>query len=142
MNGEVHAEQSDVDRTVGSVEGILRRIDAQASIDAVVKTASGATMIRITPTVEGGRFLAVQAALRLAFPFDAVAAVENVSTGEVQLQMVIATSSEQLLLARGQVKSFTSMRLISAFSNLLFASSAISFALLFQHQLISPSVPV
>ena len=142
MNGEVHAEQSDVDRTVSSVEGILRRIDAQATIDAVVKTSSGATMLRISPSVEGGRFLAVQAALRLAFPFDTIAVVENVSTGEVQLQMVIATSSEQMFLARSQVKSFTSMRLISAFSNLLFACSAISFALLFQHQLISPSVPV
>lgn len=141
MNGEAHAEQSDVDRAASSVEAILKRIDGNATIDAVVKTASGAVLIRISPSVDGGRFLAVQAALKLAFPFDAVAAVENVSTGEVQLQMVIATSSEQMLLARKQVKTFTSMKLISAFSNLLFVSSAISFAMLLQHQLISP-VPV
>ena len=136
MNGEAPLEQSDVDRTVSSVEAILQRIDEHASIDAVVKTASGATMIRITPRVEGGRFIAVQAALKFSFPFDAVAAVENVSNGEVQIQMVIATTSEQMSLARDKVKSFTSMKFIYALSNLFLACSAVSFAMLLQHELI------
>lgn len=127
-------EESDVDRAVASVSGILARVDPEASIDAVVKVTSGATMLRITPSsADGGRFLALQTALRLSFPFDAVAAVENMCSGAVQLQMVVATSSEQLSLARRRVRELASMRLLSSLSNLLFAGSALSFVLLLQH---------
>lgn len=135
-------DEGGVDATLASVSRILGHIDPNASIDAVVRMGDGSTLVRISPSQggDGARFVGVQTALRVAFPFDTVAMIENMSTGCVQLQMVIATTSEQLSLAKKAVKELTSMRLLATLSNILFASSTVAFLLLFQHEAILQSV--
>ena len=132
---------STTDKLTCSLSSIIHRIDPGATIDAIVKMANGATMIRITPSCAEGsyntRFLALQAALRLSFPFDTVSAVENISMGTVQIQILVQEASEQLQVAKRHVKSLYSMRSISAISNLLFLSGLVSFIMLLQHELIS-----
>lgn len=134
------------DCTISSLKKIINTIDSEATIDAVVKMADGSTMIRVTPSTSEGlyntRFLAMQTGLRVAFPFDSVAVVENVATGTVQLQVLIQQESKQLQLAKGHIRAYTSMKLLSIFSNLMLLSGAVSFVMLLQHDLISQSTIV
>ena len=141
-NGDVHplpsSESSPTSSAISALHGVVQNVDAGATIDAVVKTATGATMVRISPSSgEGTRFLALQAAIRLTYPFDSTTVVENVSTGTVQLQVLLHPLNEQMRQARAYVKSLTSMKLIATVSNILMVCAFASFALLLQNDLIS-----
>lgn len=132
------SERSAVDSALDSLYAVVKSVDFGATIDAVVKTPSGATMVRISPeSGEGTRFLALQAALRLTYPFDVTTVVENVSTGSVQLQVLLHPYNEQMKQARAHVKSFLSMKIISFVSNFMMVCAVASFALLLQNDLIS-----
>ena len=139
-------DSSTTDKLTSCLSSIIHRIDRGASIDAIVKMSDGATMIRITPSCSEGsyntRFIALQAALRLSFPFDTVSAVENVSTGTIQMQILVQEASEQLQAAKRHVKSLYSMRAMSTTSNILFLSGLVSFLMLLQHELISTPVAI
>lgn len=117
--------------------GIAKQIDEGVTVDAVVKNASAATMVRLSPSEGGGtRFLALQTALKLSYPFDTVTVVENVSTGAVQLQVLLHPFTEQMKQARNTVKSFTSMKILTFVSKLVFACAVSSFGLLLQGEIL------
>ena len=132
------SESSPVETALQSLHSLLQNVDRGSSVDAVVKTPSGATMVRVTPTTgEGTRFLALQTAIRIAFPFDTTTVVENVSTGGVQLQVLMHTFNDQMRQARTQIKSYRSMKLIHFASKLFMVLAVSSFALLLQNHVIS-----
>lgn len=129
---------SETASAINALHDVVRSVDAHATIDAVVKTASGATLVRISPsTGEGTRFLALQAAIRVSYPFDSTAVVENLSTGTVQIQVLLHPLNEQMKQARAKIKAFTSMKIISTVANALLLCGVASFVLLLQQDFIS-----
>ena len=100
-----------------SLLAVAQRIDSGARIAAVTK-CHDSTLVKIDPgsDTSSTQMFAVLAALRVAFPFATVTAVESASSGLLQFQILVHTDTEELRHARDVCRQYGSMRLLRALS--------------------------
>lgn len=125
---------------------ILRRFDANARVSGVVKVAGDATVVKLHPgesLTASHQHLAALAALRVAFPFCTVSAVENASSGDTEFQILVSTDGEAFRNARAHYSQLRSFRALHAASNCALLLSLVSFGcLLHASVMISHAPPV
>ena len=99
---------------------VARRVDSDASIAAVTKSHES-TLIKIDPGPYSSTpvTLATLAALRVAFPFATITAVESYATGATQFMVLLHTNTEDLRHARELCRERCSMRALRALANTL-----------------------
>lgn len=110
---------------------VARRVDSEASVAAVTK-AHESTLVKIDPGPNSGTSisLATLAALRVAFPFATVTAVESYATGCTQFHVLLHTNTEELRHARELCRERRSMRAMRALSNMLLISGLCAYGAL------------
>ena len=119
---------------------VIRAFDATAKISAVVRRHSS-TLVKLHPGTQNTTHahLASLTALKLAFPFCSVSAVENASSGHTEFQVLISTDNEAFVRARAhyrQTRAFSALRVIS---NIVLATALTSFACLMHAAAIRPA---
>ena len=79
---------------------VARRIDSGATISAITKAPNG-TLVKIVPSATCGTAvgLTMLAAVKVAFPFSSVSAVEHAATGDTELQVLVHADTQELSLA-------------------------------------------
>lgn len=123
-----------------SLLAVAKRVDSDASIAAVTKAGDDTTLIKIDPGAEAGtaKTLATLAALRVAFPFATVSALECHSTGNTQFQVILRTNSEELRHAKEVCANFRSMKILNSLSNTLGVCGLCTYAALLYATAIRP----
>lgn len=97
---------------------VARRIDADASVTSVSKTANG-VLVKLSPSSTAGTAvgLTILAALKLKFPFTAAALSENAVSGDSEISVLFVHQRAEFALAREQVRATPAMRLVNALAN-------------------------
>lgn len=131
------SQQSAAQTHSDSLLAVARRVDAGASIAAVTK-ASASTLVKINPGPDTGTpaTLATLAALRLAFPFATVTAIEDFASGSTQFQILLHTNTEELLHAKEVCRQHPSMRALKVVSNAFAIGGLCTYAALLYAALI------
>ena len=119
---------------------ILRRFNSEARITGVVGVEGDSTVVKIDPGAGSShQHIAAVTALRVAFPFCTVCAVENAASGETEIQILISTDGEAFKHARAHYGSFRSFRALRVASNGFLFLSLIAYVCLLHAAIISRS---
>jgi len=122
---------------------IARKVDAGATISAVSKSHES-TLVKIDPSPDAGTTttLATLAALRVAFPFATVTAVENFSSGSTQFQIILHTETQELRHAKEVCLDRRSMKTLKSLSNALAVAGLCTYWALLYATVIRPDAIV
>lgn len=124
------------DKRIAKALVILRGFDSTARIEAVVKNVD-TTFVRLSPGTNSNAStqLAALGALKVAFPFSGVTAIENSVNGETQIQLLLSSNKEAVKHAKDYYSTTTAFKLMDRASNALLAGSVLTFAILLQASL-------
>jgi hypothetical protein len=124
------------DSRIASALSLLRGFDSTARIEAVVKHVD-TTFVRMTPgsTSTGSTQLAAFTALKMAFPFSAVTAIDNAMTGETQIHLLLSSNEIAVKHAKDYYATTRVFKLLDRASNAFLATSVLTFAILLQASL-------
>jgi hypothetical protein len=122
---------------------VARKVDAGATISAVTK-AHESTLVKIDPSPDAGTTttLATLAALRVAFPFATVTAVESFSSGSTQFQILLHTDTQELRHAKAMCRDRRSMKTLKALSNAFAVAGLCTYGALLYATVIRPDAVV
>ena len=122
---------------------VARKVDAGATISAVTK-AHESTLVKIDPSPDAGTTttLATLAALRVAFPFATVTAVESFSSGSTQFQILLHTDTKELRHAKEMCRDWRSMKTLKALSNVFAVAGLCTYGALLYATVIRPDAIV
>jgi hypothetical protein len=97
---------------------VARKVDGGATISAVTKSRES-TLVKIDPGADAGTTttFATLAALRVAFPFATVTAVESFSSGATEFQILLHADTQELRHAKQMCRDRRSMKTLKALSN-------------------------
>lgn len=122
---------------------VARKVDAGATISAVTKSHES-TLVKIDPSPDVGTTttLATLTALRVAFPFATVTAVESFSSGCTQFQILLHTDTQELRHAKEMCRDRRSMKTLKALSNALAVAGLCTYGALLYATVIRPDAIV
>ena len=118
---------------------VARKVDGGATIAAVTKSHES-TFVKINPGPDSGTTttFATLAALRATFPFATVTAVESFASGLTQFHILIHTDTHELRSAKELCRDRTSMRMLTAASNLAAVFGLCTYGALLYGSVIRP----
>ena len=107
---------------------IVRRFNANARITGVVGVGGDATVVKLNPG-DGTTHqqLAALTALRIAFPFCSVTAIESAASGDTELQILVSTDGEAFRHAKVHYAQRRPFRALRAASNAMLLLSLVSY---------------
>ena len=120
---------------------ILKKFNSDARVTGVVRRKQS-TLVKLSPGTlsESHSQMAALTALKFAFPFSTVAAVECAATGATEIQILVSTDNEAFRHAKQHHYETTAFRTMRAISKLSFLMSLLSFVCLFQSATINHGI--
>lgn len=118
---------------------VARKVDAGATIAAVTKSHES-TLLKINPGPDSGTTitLATLTALRFAFPFATVTAVESFSSGTTQFHVLIHTDTHELRSAKELCRDRKFMKMLKTLSNMFAVLGLCTYGALLYATVIRP----
>ena len=125
------ADSSAAARACGYSLAILQRFSTDARIKGVVRSENS-KLVKLCPGTQGGGHtqLAALTALRMAFPFCSVSAVECAASGNTEFQILVNTDSESFVHAKRHYYEKRVFRALRLLSNTALLFSMLSFVCL------------
>jgi len=132
-------ERNGASKTCDYSLAILRKFCADSRVKGIVRSEQS-KIVKLCPGSlgTGNAQMAAFAALRVAFPFCTVSAVECVASGNTEFQILVSTDSEAFLNAKRQYSETKMFRAIRFISNTSLIFSVLSFMCLLQTAAIRP----
>lgn len=119
---------------------ILKQINYNARVTGVVRYEKS-KLLKLSPG-EGASAhsqMASLKALRIAFPFCTISAIESPSTGDTEFQILVSTDSETFFNAKACYSNMRFFRVLLFLSNIALLVSFLSFVCLMHAALIRTS---
>jgi len=119
---------------------ILKKFSADARVTGVVRSEQS-KLVKLCPGMQciGHSQIAALTALRAAFPFCAVTAVECASSGNTEFQILVSTDSESFSYAKQHYSQTSVFRALRILSNTSLVVSILCFVCLLHAAAIRPS---